>query len=123
MKIKSVRDLQVYQLAFAAAMEIFRISRKFPNDERYSLTSQICRSSRAVCSNLAEGWRKRKYRAVFVNKLTDSGQEAGETQTWLEFARECRYIEPVTFLELDEKYEHIFAMLFTMAKKADLFCE
>jgi four helix bundle protein len=89
----------------------------------HSLTDQIRRSSRSVCSNLSEGWRKRRYKAVFVNKLTDAAQEAAETQTWLEFAHKCNYLNERTFLELDECYEHIFAMLSTMEKKADGFCK
>lgn len=79
-KIKSVRDLEVYKLAFAAAMEIFQISKTFPAEERYSLTDQIRKASRSVCTNLSEGWRKRRYKAVFVNKLSDGMQEASETQ-------------------------------------------
>jgi four helix bundle protein len=75
-----------------------------------------------VCANLSEGWRKRKYKAVFINTLSDSGQEAAETQTWLEFALQCGYIDDATFNKLNEQYEHIFAMLSTMEKKADTFC-
>ena len=78
-EIKSVRDLKVYRLAFETAMEIFEISKVFPSGEKYSLTDQIRRASRSVCTNLSEGWRKRRYKAVFVNKLTDAQQEAGET--------------------------------------------
>jgi len=122
-RINSVRDLEVYKLAFDSAMEIFEISKRFPKEEQYSLTDQVRRSSRSVCSNLAEGWRKRRYKAVFVNKLTDSEQEAGETQTWLEFALECKYINNEIFKRLDEKYEHIFAKLITMERKADTFCK
>lgn len=85
-RINSVRDLDVYRMAFEAAMEIYFVSKGFPSDEKYSLTDQIRRSSRSVCANLTEGWRKRKYKAIFINKLSDSGQEAAETQTWLEFA-------------------------------------
>jgi four helix bundle protein len=80
-KIRSVRDLDVYRKAFDAAMEIFEISKTFPKEETYSLTDQIRRSSRSVCSNLAEAWRKRRYTAVFINKLSDAGQESSETQT------------------------------------------
>ncbi len=122
-RISSVRDLDVYRVAFETAMEIYNTSKGFPSDERYSLTDQIRRSSRAVCANLAEGWRKRRYKAVFMNKLSDSGQEAAETQTWLEFALTCGYINNEVFDKLDEQYEHIFAMLNTMAKKADAFCK
>lgn len=119
---KSFRDLDVYNLAFATAMEIFEISKKFPADERYSLTDQIRRSSRSVCANIAEGWRKRRYQAVFVNKLSDSAQEAAETQSWLDFALSCKYIDNETKARLDEQYEHIFAMLATMEQKAESFC-
>ena len=121
-RINSVRELDVYKLAFKTAMEIFKISKKFPKEEKYSLTDQIRRSSRSVCTNLSEGWRKRKYKAVFVNKLSDSAQEAAETQTWLEFALECKYIDKKIFNKLDEDYEHIFAMLITMERKAESFC-
>ena len=88
-RIRSVRDLIVYQKAFDSAMKIFEITKKFPKEEMYSLTDQIRRSSRSVCTNIAEGWRKRRYKAVFINKLTDAEQEAAETQTWLEFALRC----------------------------------
>jgi four helix bundle protein len=121
-KIRTVRDLEVYRKAFDNAMEIFELSKSFPKEEKYSLTDQIRRASRSVCSNLSEGWRKRRYRAVFLNKLTDSGQEAAETQTWLEFSFHCKYINEETFNRLDDSYEHIFAMLHTMEKKVDSFC-
>ena len=121
-KIGSVRELEVYQLAFDAAMEIFEMTKQFPPEEKYSLTDQIRRSSRSVCTNLVEAWRKRRYKAVFINKLSDAAQEAGETQTWLEFAVACGYLDDVPLERLDEKYEHIFAMLYTMERKADTFC-
>jgi four helix bundle protein len=122
-KIRSVRDLDVYKKAFNTAMEIFKISKTFPNEEKYSLTDQIRRSSRSVCANLAEGWRKRRYKAVFINKLSDSIAEAAETQTWLEFALSCNYLNKEIFNRLNAEYEHIFAMLHTMEKKADSFCQ
>jgi four helix bundle protein len=122
-RISSVRELEVYRLAFDTAMEIFEITKSFPKEEKYSLTDQIRRSSRSVCTNLAEGWRKRRYKAVFINKLSDAEQEAAETQTWLEFAWKCNYIDEVIFKKLDEKYEHVFAMLFTMERKVDTFCK
>ncbi len=121
-KIRTVRDLKIYRKAFDSAMEIFELTKKFPKEETYSLTDQIRRASRSVCSNLSEGWRKRRYKAVFLNKLTDSGQEAAETQTWLEFSFHCKYIDEETFQRLDDNYEHIFAMLNSMEKKADTFC-
>jgi four helix bundle protein len=119
---KKVRDLKVYRAAFDAAMKIYELTKGFPKEETYSLTDQIRRSSRSICSNLSEGWRKRRYKAVFLNKLTDAGQEAAETQTWLEFALHCKYIDEETFRGLDDIYEHIFAMLNNMEKKADAFC-
>jgi four helix bundle protein len=122
-RLNSVRDLDVYNLAFDTAMIIFKISKAFPKDEKYSLTDQVRRSSRSVCANLAEGWRKRKYQAVFINKLLDAAQEAAETQTWLEFALHCGYVDEDVFTNLYEKYEHIFAMLNTMEKKANAFCK
>jgi len=121
-KIRTVRGLKVYRKAFDSAMEIFELTKNFPKEEAYSLTDQIRRASRSVCSNLSEGWRKRRYKAVFLNKLTDSGQEAAETQTWLEFSFHCKYIDGETFHRLDDSYEHIFAMLYAMENKADAFC-
>jgi four helix bundle protein len=122
-RIGSVRELEVYRIAFDTAMEIFEISKNFPVEEKYSLTDQIRRSSRSVCTNLAEGWRKRRYKAVFINKLSDAEQEAAETQTWLEFALMCNYINKQIFEKMDDKYEHIFAMLITMERRADTFCK
>ncbi len=122
-RINSVRDLDVYKVAFETAMEIFEITRTFPVEEKYSMTDQIRRSSRSVCANLSEGWRKRRYKAVFVNKLSDAAQEAAETQTWLEFAFRCNYIDKMRFEKMYEKYEHVFAMLYSMEEKADAFCK
>ena len=122
-RLNSIRDLDVYNIAFETAMTIFKISKTFPKDEKYALTDQVRRSSRSVCANLAEGWRKRKYQAVFINKLLDAAQEAAETQTWLDFAVHCGYIDDNIFRELYEKYEHVFAMLNTMEKKANAFCK
>jgi four helix bundle protein len=122
-RISSVRELEVYKLAFDTAMKIFEISKTFPVEEKYSLTDQIRRSSRSVCTNLAEAWRKRRYKTVFMNKLSDAAQEAAETQTWLEFALKCSYISEEIFKRLDERYEHIYAMLNTMERKSDAFCK
>ncbi|MBA4311621.1 MAG: hypothetical protein C0417_03220 [Chlorobiaceae bacterium] len=120
--LKHFRDLEVYQLAFKLAMNIFQITKNFPAEERYSLVDQIRRSSRSVCANLAEAWRKRKYVAVFKNKLTDSMQEASETQCWLEFSATCNYISKDQFVEYDGEYEKIILMLNSMEKYADKFC-
>ncbi|NQV03763.1 MAG: four helix bundle protein, partial [Bacteroidia bacterium] len=94
-----------------------------PREEKYSLTDQIRRSSRSVCSNLAEGWYKRKYKAAFINKLTDSAQEASETITWLEFSLACEYIDMDLFDIYSLKYEQIIGKLITMEIKADSFCK
>lgn len=120
--LKHFRDLEVYLFAFRAAMKILKITKNFPPDEKYSIVDQIRRSSRSVCSNLAESWRKRKYNAVFVNKLTDAMQEASETQSWLEFALACKYISNVIFTDLDNEYEKIIAMLNSMEMNSDKFC-
>jgi len=87
--IRTHHDLDVYQMAFDLAMRIFEESNCFPNEERYSLTDQVRRSSRSVCANLAEAWRKRRYQASFISKLSDAEAEAAETQAWLEFAIRC----------------------------------
>lgn len=120
--IRHFRDLEVYRRAFDAAMRIFQITKEFPPEEKYSLVDQIRRASRSVCSNIAEGWRKRKYKAVFQNKLTDSMQEASETQCWLEFSLTCNYIDQNLFSEFDNEYEEIILMLNSMEKNADKFC-
>jgi len=86
------KDLIIYQKAFSLAMDIYNISKQFPNDELYSLTSQIRRSSRSVCSNIGEGYRKRIYEAHFTCKMSDADMENSETQVWLDFAYECKYI-------------------------------
>lgn len=122
-RVGSVRELKVYQMAFKTAMDIYQVTKNFPQEEKYSLTDQIRRSSRSVCSNLSEAWRKRRYIAVFKNKLSDSQQEAAETQTWLDFALQCQYINKDVFSELDNRYEQVFAMLISMDRKADLFCK
>ena len=122
-RIQSVRDLNVYKMAMETAMEIFEISKSFPVIERFSLTDQIRRSSRSICANLSEAWRKRKYSAVFQNKLSDCTSEAAETQTWLEFALKCRYIDEEIFIRLNNRYEQIFAMLIVMDRRVDKFCK
>jgi len=115
MKIRSHNDLEVYQMAFEAAMEIFELTKKFPKEERYSLTDQIRRSSRSVCANLAEAFRKRKYSKSFVAKLSDSEGEAAETQVWLSFSLRCRYIDDSTAQRLNNTYEQIIGKLVNMA--------
>lgn len=120
--IKHFRELDVYKLTFQCAMEIFQLTKTFPPEEKYSLTDQIRPSSRSVCSNIAEAWKKRRYKAAFRNKLTDAMQEASETQTWLDFCIACEYIDQVTFDKLDSLYERIISMLNSMEMKSDKFC-
>jgi four helix bundle protein len=118
-KIRDHRDLQVYQKGFASAMEIFELSKSFPPEEKYSLTDQIRRSSRSTCANTAEGFRKRKYPAAFVAKISDAETEAAETQVWLEFAHACGYIDQATFERLDQEYHHILGKLVNMRNKPE----
>jgi four helix bundle protein len=121
-KLEHFRDLEVYQRAFALAMEIYKLTIEYPKEEKYSLVDQIRRSSRSVCSNLAESWRKRDYIAVFKNKITDAMQEASETQTWLEFSMACGYINQEKFAALDDECEQIISMLSSVEKNAQKFC-
>ena len=108
------RDLEVYRRAFAVSMKIFHMSKAFPKEETYSLTDQIRRSSRSVCSNLAEAWRKRRYEGSFVSKVSDSEAEAAETQVWLEFAMECGYLDRAVVAELYSEYNAILGTLVGM---------
>ncbi len=106
-RINSYKDLRVYQQAMEAAMRIFEVTKAFPPEERYSMVDQIRRSSRSVCANVAEAWRKRCYKAAFVAKLSDAESEACETQVWIEFAQRCGYIEQTSAEELDKYYDKI----------------
>lgn len=115
MKIRIHKDLETYQLAFKSAMEIFELTQKFPKEEKYSLTDQIRRSSRSVCANLAEAFRKRKCPKYFISKLSDCEGEAAETQVWLDFALECKYIDEKNHLELMKIYDQILGKLVNMA--------
>ena len=107
-------DLDVYQRGFESARKIFKHSRKFPSEERDSLIDQIRRSSRSVCANLAEAWRKRPYEAAFVATLSDSEAEAAETQTWIEFAVDCQYLTKEDGRKLSKEYDAVIAMLVDM---------
>ena len=118
---RGYRDLKVYQLAYKLAMEIFRRSKTFPEEERYSLTSQIRRSSRSVAANVAEGYRKRQYPNMFLSKMADCDAEATETQVWLDFARDCGYLSPEHHKELKARYEEIGKMLSGMMANPEKF--
>ena len=117
--IQSHTDLQVWQDAMDAAMSIYAVTKSFPADERYSLVDQMRRSSRSVAANLAEAWRKRRYEAAFKSRLNDSEAEASETQTWIEVALRCSYIDTQAANDLDKKYEHIPARLVSMSRDAE----
>ena len=115
------RDLRVYQLAFELAMEIFRLSKSFPQEERFSLTDQIRRSSRSVAANIAEGYRKKQYPKMFVNKMADADGEATETQVWIDFATDCAYFSPSNQARLKSGYEEIGRMLGGMIAHPEKF--
>ena len=102
-RIKHHRELRVYQNAMEAAMQVFELTKAFPVEERYSMTDQIRRSSRSVCANLAEAWRKRRYQNAFVAKLSDAESEACETQVWVEFAQRCGYFDHSTTQQIQER--------------------
>ncbi len=114
--IKSHRELRVYQAAFKCAMTIFEISKDFPRVETYSLTDQIRRSSRSVCGNISEAFRRRKYTKAFSNKLSESEAEAAETQNWLDFAYKCKYLDKEKYSKLNNDYNDILGMLVNMQK-------
>jgi four helix bundle protein len=113
-KIRTHHDLAVYQRAFDAATQIYERSKLFPAEETYSLTDQIRRSSRSVCANLAEAWRKRRYEAAFISKLSDAESEAAETQVWLEFAVSCDYSNRDDAAVLYKEYDSILGTLVGM---------
>lgn len=119
MRVKTHKELKVYQMAFDSSMNIFKISRSFPKEERYSLTDQMRRSSRSVSANIAEGFRKRRYPKSFISKLSDSEAEAAETQVWLDYCLECEYIDVTKHQELYQLYDHILGMLVNMIHNAE----
>ena len=121
MQIRSAKDLRVYKKAYALAMEIFQFSKEFPKEERYALTDQIRRSSRSVCTNLREAWAKRRYEAHFISKLTDADGENSETDTWLDFAKDCNYISDDNHLHLTKSCNEIGAMLGAMLNSPSKF--
>ena len=122
MYIKSAKELDAYKLAYEQAMDIFDISKCFPKEEKYSLTDQTRRASRSVCANLKEAWAKRRYIAHFISKVTDSDGENAETETWIDFAKDCQYITPDKHARLIERNKRIGQMLGNMINKADVFC-
>src|SRR5579862_1817853 len=120
--VRNFTELRVYSSAFNAAMQIYRLTKSWPAEERYSLTDQIRRSSRSVCGNIAEAWRKRRYPAAFVSKLTDSDGECAEAQNWLKFAGSCDYLAADEVIRLWALYDQVSAGLVDMMVNADRWC-
>ena len=119
---RGYKDLRVYQLAYSLAMEIFQETKKFPTEERYSLTDQIRRSSRSIPTNIAEAWKKRSYEKAFVSKLSDCSAEGAETEVWLDFARDCSYLTADRHAYFAEKYDEVNRMLSSMMNQPGKFC-
>lgn len=115
------RELLAYKMGFQLSMEIFQLSKSFPIEEKYSLTDQIRRSSRSVCANITEAYRKRRYFAHFISKLTDSDGENSETNVWLEFAYECNYINKEVFLDLSGKTQEVGKLINFMINNPEKF--
>jgi four helix bundle protein len=115
------RDLIAFKKSYELAMEIFLISRKFPPEEKFSLTDQIRRSSRSVCTNLVEGYRRRRYRDYFINKLNDSETENAETQVWLDFAHDCKYLTGEEHSSLSSKNGEVGKLIWYMINNPDKF--
>ena len=121
MPVQTAKELEVYQLAYSLAMQVFQLSKSFPPEERWALTGQIRRSSRSVCLNLREAWAKRRYEAHFVSKLTDCDGECNETDTSLDFARDCEYITAEDHTALTEMNRSVGRMLGSMLKNPTPF--
>src|SRR5262245_46626283 len=121
-RIRRHTDLEVFQTAFTAAMQIFALTKRVPTEERYSLTDQVRRASRSVCSNTAEAWRKRRYPAAFVSKLSDAESEAAETQVWIEFALQSGYLEAPEAAALDAQCDTLLRQITGMINHADSWC-
>ncbi len=122
MAAQTFRDLTVYKKAFTLAMEIYQLSRKFPQEERYSLTDQVRRSSRSVCSCVGEAYRKRQYKAHFVSKSSDADMENTETRVWLYFALSCQYITQEVWNDLEKESEEVGKLLNHMIENPEKYC-
>ena len=121
-KVGSLKDLIVYQKAYKLAMEIFKISKDFPKEEKYSLTDQMRRSSRSVTACIAEAWAKRRYERSFISKLTDSLGEEYETEVWVDYSRDCQYIQKETQERILSEYDEVRKMLISMINNPDKWC-
>lgn len=121
MQYGGYRDLKVYQLAYRLAMEIFEETKRFPKEERYSLTDQIRRSSRSVPGNIAEAWKKRFYPKMFVSKIVDAAGEAGETEVWIDVSKDAGYLLVERYKYFTSGYDEVNRMLYGMADKSEKF--
>ncbi len=120
--IEEFSRLNVYQNELQLVVEIHEFCKTLPKEERYSLADQMRRASRSVCSNIAEAWRKRRYQAAFVAKLSDAETEAGEMQCWLDVARKLGYMSAEMYVKFDQRFERVISQLVTMIKNADKWC-
>ena len=116
---RGFRDLFVYQKSYKAALEIFELTKTFPNEEQYSLTDQIRRSSRSVCANIAEAFRRRRYPKSFVSKLNEAEAESAETQTWIEFSAKCFYVSSDIAIRIITTYDKIIGRLVVMSNQPE----
>jgi four helix bundle protein len=116
------RDLKVYQRAYKLAIDIFHETKAFPKEEKFSLTDQIRRSSRSIPANIAEAWKKRSYSKMFVSKLIDCAGEAGETEVWLDFAKDANYLSADKHAYFISNYDEISRMLYSLINKPEKFC-
>ena len=122
MSYRGYKDLKVFQLSYKLAMDIFHITKTFPQEEKYSLTDQIRRSSRSIPANISEAWKKRIYPKMFVSKIVDAAGEAGETEIWLDFAKDTGYLVKERYDELVSGYDEVNRMLYGMVEKSEKFC-
>ena len=122
MKYNGYRDLKVFRLSYTLAMNIFEITKSFPQEERYALVDQVRRSSRSVPANIAEAWKKRRYPKMFTSKLIDSAGEAGETEVWLDVCRDSGYLDTERYTKLIAGYDEVNRMLYGMVDKPEKFC-
>ena len=121
-KIQYHWEIDAYKLSVQAAMAIYELSKLFPEEEKYSLTDQIRRSSRSISAQIAEGWRRRKYRGAFVNKMNEAEGEAAETQVWLEYSVKCKYMSRENGADLHKKYDEIIGKLINMGNHPEQWC-
>ncbi|MFH1487980.1 MAG: four helix bundle protein [Pseudomonadota bacterium] len=120
---RGYRDLKVYQLAYQLALDIQEATKTFPAEEKYALVDQIRRSSRSIPANLAEAWKKRRYKKAFISKLIDCAGEAGETEVWLDYSFDFRYLDEDKYKDFMNRYAEVNRMIYGMIEKADKFCK